>query len=76
MSTEKTSPPDPNERSDYWSIFRFKGKTDRGSVYPIRIKWNSHVTRDFVLRHCQKERELGDREFRPFKHFTCHPVKQ
>ena len=64
-----------NEMSNYWSIFRFKGKTDRGAVYPIRIKWNSPVARHFVLAHCYSSRLLGDKDFRGFKHFTCHPVK-
>ena len=63
-----------NEMSEYWSIFRFKGKTDRGSVYPIRLKWNSQVTRGFVLQHCRISAAQGDKDFKPFKHFTCHPV--
>ena len=64
-----------NKMSDYWSIFRFKGKTDRGRVHPIRLKWNSQVARHFVLSHCYTSRVLGDKDFVGFNHFACHPVK-
>ena len=51
---------------------RFKGKTDRGRCYPIRITWDSPVTRDYVLNYCRQQASAGDKNFKGFKHFDCH----
>ena len=31
--------------SRFWAISRFKGKTNRGSCYPLRIIWDAPVGR-------------------------------
>lgn len=57
-----------------WTIQRFKGKTNRGRVYPIRRSWSGYVHREFVLSHCQAMQKAGDKDFKGFKHFDCHPA--
>ena len=64
---------DLNELATYWSVFRFKGKTDKGAVYPIRLQWSKPVSRAFVLNYCKFPPMDAGKDFLGFKHFTCHP---
>ena len=72
MKPEEKSYYETWQVSRFWSISRFKGKTDRGSCYPIRITWDSPVTRDYVLNYCRQQASAGDKNFKGFKHFDCH----
>ena len=59
--------------SRFWAVSKFKSKTDRGPCYPLRITWDSPVTRDYVLNYCRQQAAAGDKDFKGFKNFDCNP---
>lgn len=58
--------------SRFWAISRFKGKTNRGSCYPLRITWDAPVGRAFVLNYCREKALAGEGNFKGFRYFECH----
>lgn len=57
-----------------WSIGRFKGRTDRGRCYPIRLEYAEPVSAATVLLYCLTEKRFGNSDFKSFNHFEIHPT--
>jgi hypothetical protein len=56
--------------SKLWSVFRFKGGTNRGRVYPLRLEYKQPVTEAAVRLYCITEKRFGNQDFKPFNHFA------
>lgn len=59
----------PPVASKLWSVLRFKGKSNRGKVYPMRLEFEKNVTKAMVRSYVVTEKRYGNPDYRPFNHF-------